>query len=159
MGVGLGILDGQPRAPFDVGAEYRAKLGVVRQAGLAGRRGQQFDPPGPVSLVDVLAEVLREQGLDVREADHGAAGLRILRSPVAIDLVVTDIGLPGGMNGRQMIEASRPLRPDLRVLYVTGYAESAVVGEGLLTPNDQLLTKPFALDAFAGCVGAMTGRR
>ncbi len=111
------------------------------------------------SMRMLMAEVLREQGLDVREADHGAAGLRILRSPVAIDLVVTDIGLPGGMNGRQMIEAARPLRPDLRVLYVTGYAESAVVGEGLLTPNDQLLTKPFALDAFAGCVGAMTGRR
>jgi DNA-binding response OmpR family regulator len=63
------------------------------------------------------------------------------------------------MNGRQMIEAARPSRPHLKVLYVTGYAESAVVGEGLLTPHDQLLTKPFALDAFAARVGAMTGRR
>jgi PAS domain S-box-containing protein len=107
----------------------------------------------------LMAEVLREQGLEVREADHGAAGLHILQSELVIDLVVTDIGLPGGMNGRQMIEAARPLRPHLKVLYVTGYAESAVVGEGLLTSHDQLLTKPFALDAFAARVGAMTGRR
>ena len=76
-----------------------------------------------------------------------AAGLELLRSPARIDLLVTDIGLPGGMNGRQMAEAARHARPGLRTLFITGYAEQAVIGETPLPPGMHVMTKPFALEA------------
>jgi CheY-like chemotaxis protein len=79
-------------------------------------------------------------------AATGSAGLRILQSAVAIDLLVTDVGLPGLMNGRQMADAARTARPDLKLLFVTGYAAQSVVGDGHLEPGMHLLTKPFSLD-------------
>jgi CheY-like chemotaxis protein len=63
-----------------------------------------------------------------------------------VDLLVTDVGLPGGMNGRQLADAARVRRPDLKVLFITGYAESAVIGEGQLKPGMHVLTKPFSLE-------------
>ena len=145
--------------PRHVGPGEAAEPPADSSYGANERAGTALLVEDEPSMRSLMAEVLREQGLEVREAEDGIAGLRILRSDAVIDLVVTDIGLPGGMNGRQMIEAARPLRPNLKVLYVTGYAESAVVGEGLLAPGDHLLTKPFTLDAFAARIGAMTGRR
>ncbi len=62
---------------------------------------------------------------------------------------MTDVGLPGGMNGRQMADAGRVGRPDLKVLFVTGYAENAAVGNGHLEPGMQVLTKPFSVDGLA----------
>ena len=59
------------------------------------------------------------------------------------------MGLPGGMNGRQMADAARLDRPDLKVLFITGYAENAVVGNGHLDPGMHVMTKPFAMDALA----------
>ena len=66
-----------------------------------------------------------------------------------LDLLVTDVGLPGGMNGRQVADAGRAVRPDLKVLFITGYAENAVVGNGHLDPGMHVLTKPFAMEALA----------
>ena len=66
-----------------------------------------------------------------------------------MDLLVTDVGLPGGMNGRQMADAARALRPGLKVLFITGYAETAVLSHGHLEPGVHVLTKPFAMEAFA----------
>jgi CheY-like chemotaxis protein len=63
-----------------------------------------------------------------------------------VDLLVTDVGLPGGMNGRQLADAALVRRPDLKVLFITGYAESAVIGEGQLKPGMHVLTKPFSLE-------------
>jgi CheY-like chemotaxis protein len=63
--------------------------------------------------------------------------------------VVTDVGLPGGMNGRQVADAGRAVRCGLKVLFITGYAENAVVGNGHLDPGMQVLTKPFAMEALA----------
>ena len=60
---------------------------------------------------------------------------------------MTDVGLPGGMNGRQMADAARIDRPDLKVLFITGYAENAVVGNGHLDPGMHVMTKPFAMEA------------
>ena len=97
----------------------------------------------------LVAEVLRDFGYSVIEAVDGAAGLKVLRSDARIDLLVTDVGLPGGMNGRQMADAGRLLRPGLRTLFITGYAETAAVGNGHLEPGMQVLTKPFAVDALA----------
>lgn len=83
------------------------------------------------------------------EAGDGAAALRILQSGARVDLLVTDVGLPGQMNGRQVADAALALSPALRVLFITGYAENAVIGNRQLDPNMALLTKPFAMDALA----------
>ena len=75
--------------------------------------------------------------------------------PRDIDLLVTDVGLPGGMNGRQMADAARVARPDLRVLFITGYAENAVLSHGHLEPGMHVITKPFAMDALASRIKAL----
>ncbi len=97
----------------------------------------------------LAAETLEDLGYRVIEAADGAAGLRALRSDARIDLLVTDVGLPGGMNGRQVADAGRRLRPGLRVLFITGYADSAAVGSGHLEAGMHVLTKPFAMEALA----------
>ena len=97
----------------------------------------------------LVTDILEDLGYSAIEAGDSAAGLRILQSDVRIDLLVTDVGLPGGMNGRQMADAGRVKRPDLMVLFITGYAENAVVGNGHLAPGMTVLTKPFAVEAMA----------
>ena len=89
----------------------------------------------------------------------GQVGLKVLRSDVPLDLLITDVGLPGGLNGRQVADAGREVRPVLPVLFITGYAENAVVGNGHLEPGMQVLTKPFAMDALAVCVRAIVDAR
>ncbi len=103
----------------------------------------------------LVTDVLEELGYRAIEAADGAGGLAVLRSNVAIDLLVTDIGLPGGMNGRQLAEAARAARPGLRVLFITGYAEAAVIGNDVLEPGMRVLTKPFAMDALGTMVKQM----
>ena len=95
----------------------------------------------------LVAEILHELGYQCIEASDGVAGLKLLQSGARIDLLVTDVGLPGGMNGRQMADAARIDRPDLKVLFITGYAENAVVGNGHLDPGMHVMTKPFAMEA------------
>ena len=97
----------------------------------------------------LVAEVLADLGYTAIEAEDGAAGLKVLNSPARIDLLVTDVGLPGGMNGRQVADAARVARPDLKVLFITGYAENAVLSHGHLDPGMHVLTKPFAMEALA----------
>jgi PAS domain S-box-containing protein len=97
----------------------------------------------------LVAEVLEDLGYAAVEASDGASGLTILRSDARIDLLVTDVGLPNGMNGRQLADAARVSRPELKVLFITGYAENAVVGNGHLEPGMHVMTKPFALEALA----------
>ncbi|QYF86092.1 PAS domain S-box protein [Brevundimonas sp. PAMC22021] len=103
----------------------------------------------------LVLEVLEELGYAALEAADGAAGLKILQSDARIDLLVTDVGLPGGMNGRQMADAARLVRPDLEVLFITGYAENAVVGNGHLDPGMHVMTKPFAMEALASRIKAL----
>ena len=97
----------------------------------------------------LVMEVLEDLGYAAIEAADGASGLRVLQSDARVDLLVTDVGLPGGMNGRQMADAARIGRPDLKVLFITGYAENAVVGNGHLDHGMHVMTKPFALEALA----------
>jgi CheY-like chemotaxis protein len=73
----------------------------------------------------------------------------VFQSDVCLDLLVTDVGLPGGMNGWQVADAARAERPGLKVLFITGYAENAVLGNGYLDPGMQVVTKPFVLEALA----------
>jgi DNA-binding response OmpR family regulator len=68
---------------------------------------------------------------------------------------VTDVGLPGGMNGRQLADAALLLRTDLKVLFITGYAENAVINHGHLEPGMQIMTKPFQMDALGIKIRAM----
>lgn len=104
------------------------------------------------SVRALLAKLLEERGYTVIEAADSTAGLRLLQSNVRIDLLITDVGLPGGLNGRQMAEAGRQLRPGLKVLLVTGYTENAVVEHRRLEPGMHLLLKPFAVDGLAARV-------
>jgi len=97
----------------------------------------------------LVKEVLQDLGYNAIEATDGASGLEVLRSSTHIDLVVTDVGLPGGINGRQVADAGRALRPELKILFITGYAANAVVGNDQLDPGMHLLTKPFSVDVLA----------
>ena len=97
----------------------------------------------------LIAEVLGEAGYAVIEAPDGPAGLRVLESNARIDLLITDVGLPGGLNGRQVADAARAARPDLKVLFITGYAENAIIGRGRLEKGMHVLTKPFQMEALA----------
>jgi PAS domain S-box-containing protein len=88
-------------------------------------------------------ETLAELGYTIVAAENGAAALRLLAANPKVRVLFSDIGLPGGMNGRQLSEEARKLRPDLKVLFTTGYARNAIVHDGRLDPGVELITKPF----------------
>ena len=96
----------------------------------------------------LMCDALRERGYRVSEAQDGASGLQVLRAMDEVDLMVTDVGLPGGMDGRQVADAARAMRPALRVLFVTGYAENAAVDGDQLETGMALLLKPFGINNF-----------
>ncbi|QEI08324.1 response regulator [Pigmentiphaga aceris] len=102
----------------------------------------------------LIVETLSDQGYRICEAADGPAGLAVLQSRRDIDLLVTDIGLPG-LNGRQVADAARLLRPGLRVMFMTGYAQSALSDSELLEPGVELITKPFAIDTFVRRIRGM----
>ncbi len=102
----------------------------------------------------LIVEVLEELGYIAIEANDGLAGLKLLQSGLRADLLVTDVGMPG-MNGRQLADAGRALRPDLKILFVTGYAETAVVSHGHLEAGMAIVTKPFMLDDLASRIKAL----
>jgi signal transduction histidine kinase len=97
----------------------------------------------------LVTEILEELGCTAFEAEDGPTALTRLESGTRIDLLITDVGLPGGMNGRQVADAARRLRPALKVLFITGYAENAAIGSGHLEPGMAVMTKPFAMDHLA----------
>ncbi|SHN42066.1 PAS domain S-box-containing protein [Duganella sacchari] len=100
----------------------------------------------------VTMEMLADLGYDVVEAEDGASALTVLQAHADIDLLVTDVGLPNGMNGRQLADAVRTRVPEVPVLFVTGYAEHAVLNHGHLERGMLILTKPFTADALAARV-------
>jgi signal transduction histidine kinase/CheY-like chemotaxis protein len=105
----------------------------------------------------LVAEVLEELGYSSIEASDGPTGLRILESEAAVDLLITDVGLPGGINGRQLADAARVTRPELKILFITGYAENAIIGSGHLTQGMRVLTKPFVVETLAKRIHEMIG--
>jgi CheY-like chemotaxis protein len=104
------------------------------------------------SVREHSSDLLRELGYRVLSAGNGHAALRVLGLEPAVSLLFTDVGLPGGMNGRQLADAARALRPDLKVLYTTGYARNAIAHDGAIDPGTQLLPKPFSYAALAAKV-------
>jgi CheY-like chemotaxis protein len=102
----------------------------------------------------ILADVLRELGYDVLLASDARPAIPILQSDRRIDLMVSDFMLPH-INGRKLAEIARASRPDLTILFVTGYAEDANFRRGFLDPGMDLLTKPFTLDTLSAKVRAL----
>ncbi|WP_122847125.1 response regulator [Pseudomonas viridiflava] len=109
------------------------------------------DDPAVRALV---SEVLSELGYAFIEAGDSLSAVPILESGQRIDLLISDVGLPG-MNGRQLAEIARQLRPELKVLFITGYAEHAAARSGFLDTGMQLITKPFAFDHLTSKVREM----
>ena len=102
----------------------------------------------------LVTELLTDLGYEPLAAVDGPSGLQLLRSDARIDLLITDVGMPGGMNGRQLADAAREERPDLKILFITGYAENVLSRDGL-APGMQVMVKPFAMSDLAGKVRAM----
>ena len=105
----------------------------------------------------MVADSLRDAGYRVLEAGDGPGGLALLESDANIDLLITDVGLPGGMNGRQVADAARAGRPDLSILFITGYAAKGAIGPDQLDAGMELMTKPFSITALAARVREILG--
>jgi signal transduction histidine kinase/CheY-like chemotaxis protein len=172
QGTGLGLSmiygfarqsEGYARIYSEVGHGTTIKLYLPRHYGeaeqgeaLPGLTQDHATNAGEIVLVveddavvrALIVEVLGELGYQAVEAHDGPAGLDRLRTMERIDLLVTDIGLPG-LNGRQVADAGRMMRPGLRVLFMTGYAENAALASGFLEPGMSMITKPFAMEALA----------
>jgi len=172
-GLGLSMLygfvkqsDGHVRIYSEVGNGTTFRLYLPRKRGVtqedakdeANRKeAPAFAEPGETVLVVddepslrmLVMETLQELGYAAIEACDGPSALQILQSDARVDLLVTDVGLPG-LNGRQVADAARVFRPNLLVLFITGYAHNAAIGSGAaLEPGMEIITKPFALDALA----------
>lgn len=104
-------------------------------------------------VVDVLAEL----GYVAIEAGDSSEAIPLLQSAARIDLLISDVGLPG-LNGRQLAEIARQSRPQLRILFITGYAASAAVRADFLAPGMDMLTKPFDMDDLANKIRTMLAR-
>jgi CheY-like chemotaxis protein len=95
---------------------------------------------------------LRELGYRVLEARDGPAALRILDGQPRVDLLFTDVVLPGGMTGAQVAAQARAIRPSLKVLFTTGYARNSIIHHGRLDKGVQLIVKPFSFNQLAAKV-------
>jgi signal transduction histidine kinase len=129
------------------------------QAAPAGNRQECIlvveDEPGVRALsVDILSDL----GYTVLEAGDGPSALAMLKREASIALLFTDVGLPNGMTGRQLADTARQIRPDLKVLFTTGYARNAIVHDGRLDPGVELIGKPFSATDLGFRVRAMLNR-
>ena len=179
QGTGLGLSQlygfarqsgGHVRIESEVGRGTSVKLYLPRHHGVEEMRtvvDASPEPPpkalglGTILVVEdeaivrmLLVDALEEQGYTVLEAENGNAALSIVASSERIDLLVTDVGLPG-INGRQLAEMARSQRSDLKVLFLTGYAYDAAMNKETLASNTQLLSKPVAIEAFCTKVHRM----
>jgi len=105
----------------------------------------------------VIVETLQEQGYRILQANDGPTGLRILNQNGRVDLLLTDVGLPG-MNGRELADYARDMRPDLKILFITGYAQNAAGASGFLKPGMEMITKPFDVNKLSQRVRDMVAK-
>jgi CheY-like chemotaxis protein len=155
---------GQVEIASTPGQGTRISLYLPRHQGEMARDDRPTEPdeapravPGQMVLVVddeptvrmLICDVLETMGCGVIDAHDAHSGLEILRSGKHVDLLVSDIGLPGGLNGRHLADMARQIRPRLKVLFITGYAEQAVLNSGQLEPGMRVMTKPFAISALA----------
>jgi PAS domain S-box-containing protein len=139
----------------------RHQGGVAAPLGIAAKTTEHAFTGETVLVVEdepivrgVILEMLQDQGFRTLEAVDGPSGLRILRANARIDLLVTDVGLPG-INGRQLADQARETRPGLKILFMTGYAESAAISQGFLQGGMEMITKPFELDNLSRKIRSM----
>lgn len=159
------VIDSSPGAGTTVRLYLPRHEGEVTSDGAAPNKMAEPKSAGERILVvedeavvrGVIVELLQDQGYLTLEAADGAAGLKLIRAGENIDLLVTDVGLPG-MNGRQLADQARELRPDLKILFITGYAENTALAKGFLQPGMDMMTKPFDLDKFSQRVRDMVSR-
>ena len=142
-----------PRHYGDATEDLAPAPAVVATPGEGGHTVMVVDDEPTIRML--VVEILEELGHTVLEAGDGATALRLLGTGAHVDLLITDVGLPGQMNGRQVADAAMALLPALKVLFITGYAENAVIGNGPLEPNMALVTKPFAMDLIADRIATM----
>jgi CheY-like chemotaxis protein len=114
------------------------------------------DDPG---VRENSAMMLQELGYRVVGAATGAEGLDVLESTPNVALLFTDVGLPGGMNGRQLADEVLRRRPGLPILFTTGYARNAIVHDGRLDPGVHLVTKPFSYQELASALKTLLEAR
>ncbi|MEA1830879.1 GAF domain-containing protein [Methylobacterium durans] len=179
QGTGLGLsmiygfvrqTGGQVRIESEPGAGTTVCLYLPRHHGTVAEDAALAERPDAPRAVDgetvlvvddepsvrmLVTDVLEDLGYTAIEAADGASGLKILQTNVRVDLLVTDVGLPGSMNGRQVADAARVTRPDLKVLFITGYAETAMLRDGSLDPGMQVMTKPFVMETLADRIREM----
>lgn len=92
---------------------------------------------------EIAVAMLRELGYRVLHANQGGEALALIENTPDLDLLLSDVVLPGGMSGKALAEAARAVRPNLRVLFMSGYARDAFEADGRPGPGDDLLQKPF----------------
>ena len=102
----------------------------------------------------LISDALKDLGYICKEASDGVEGLKVIETGERLDLLITDVGLPG-LNGRQVADAARARLPDLKVLFVTGYAENAALNHGHVGPGMEVMTKPFSVEDLATRVERM----
>ncbi|MEG9625420.1 hybrid sensor histidine kinase/response regulator [Pseudomonas sp. HMSC08G10] len=105
---------------------------------------------------NLVFQALREEGFPCQAACNADEALQLLNSPRQFALLISDVGLPG-MNGRQLAQIARKRRPGLQVLFITGYAETAMARDDFLDPGMQLICKPFELSQLQARVMQMLG--
>jgi len=141
--------------PRYVGAPTKAEPPPSERTGRAGVRPTVLVVDDEPTVLMLIRDVLEDLGYVSLEAGDGPTALQMLQSAGPVDLLISDIGLPG-MNGRQVADAARKLLPGLNVLFITGYAEDNVTAR--LEPGMQVLTKPFALDLLTARIeGLLSG--
>ena len=135
-----------PRSLDAESAEDARVVAALHQAH-EGETVMVLDDEAPVRAV--VVQVMQDLGYATLEAADGAEALTVLARAGRVDLMITDVGLPGGMNGRQVADAARVGRPGLKVLFITGYAEQAVFSQGHLEAGMEMMSKPFDVDRLA----------
>jgi PAS domain S-box-containing protein len=152
-----GEVEPKTQAGLPLSGGERACPGPDPEAGVRGNRsGTALVIEDEAAVRELVLDVLAELGLAALAASDGPAALKILQSDARIDLVVTDVGLPG-MNGRALADAAREIRPGLKFLLITGYAENAALARGFLAPGMAMVTKPFAVGTLAARIREMLG--
>jgi signal transduction histidine kinase len=146
-----------PRHLGEEGEEDAAESFAAPAGEARGRTVLIVDDEPTIRML--IADELSELGYHCIEAGDGAAGLRVIQAKDRIDLLITDVGLPGGLNGRQVADAARALRPEIGVLFITGYAENAVLNHGHIGRGMEVLTKPFAVADLVNRVDRLLGER
>ena len=175
QGTGLGLSQvygfvrqsgGHVRIYSEVGVGTTVKIYLPRLVAStdesAGQRNEPVVPHGNGETILVVedepgvrsfaVDTLRELGYRVLEAPDGARALRVLDSDRGVVLMLTDVGLPGGMNGRQLADEARGRKAALKVLFTSGYARNAIVHHGRLDAGVEFITKPFTFAGLAAKV-------